>query len=241
VVAIVGYTNAGKSTLFNRLTGASVRARDQVFETLDPTMREVRLASGRRIILSDTVGFISDLPTALVAAFRATLEEVVEADLVLHVRDIAHPETEAQRRDVEAVLSGLGIDVASATASVLEVWNKIDSLNASAREEVERASARVERKPVLVSALTGEGVGDLLAGIDGCLGGRDEVLALEIPPGEGRMLSWIHDNAEVLDLKAGNSGSVTARFRIDPDIRGKLEGQLKRAGLVLARTRRPRA
>ena len=114
VVAIVGYTNAGKSTLFNRLTGASVVAKDQVFETLDPTMREVKLASGRRIILSDTVGFISDLPTTLVAAFRATLEEVVEADLILHVRDISHAETEPQRRDVEAVLAGLGIEAAAA-------------------------------------------------------------------------------------------------------------------------------
>src|SRR5213076_1663428 len=128
VVAVVGYTNAGKSTLFNRLTGASVTARDQVFETLDPTMREVKLASGRRIILSDTVGFISNLPTTLVAAFRATLEEVMEADLILHVRDIAHTETEAQRRDVEAVLTGLGIEAQAADAHVLEVWNKADKL-----------------------------------------------------------------------------------------------------------------
>src|SRR5205085_11016126 len=118
VVAVVGYTNAGKSTLFNRLTGASVTARDQVFETLDPTMREVKLISGRRIILSDTVGFISNLPTTLVAAFRATLEEVVEADLVLHVRDISHPETQAQLHDVEAVLSNLGIDAAAAEAPI---------------------------------------------------------------------------------------------------------------------------
>src|SRR4029077_1578630 len=122
VVAVVGYTNAGKSTLFNRLTGASVTARDQVFETLDHTMREVKLASGRRIILSDTVGFISDLPTTLVAAFRATLEEVVEANLILHVRDIAHPETEAQRTDVDAVLLSLGIDAATEQAPILEVW-----------------------------------------------------------------------------------------------------------------------
>ena len=130
MVAIVGYTNAGKSTLFNRLTGASVTARDQVFETLDPTMREVKLASGRRIILSDTVGFISDLPTTLVAAFRATLEEVVEADLILHVRDISHPETQAQLHDVDAVLSDLGIDAAAAEAPILEVWNKADRLDA---------------------------------------------------------------------------------------------------------------
>ncbi len=133
VVAIVGYTNAGKSTLFNRLTGAAVSAKDQVFQTLDPTMREVKLPSGRRVILSDTVGFISDLPTPLVAAFRATLEEVVEADLVLHVRDISHPETEAQRHDVEAVLAELGIAAEAADAPVLEVWNKADRLTAAAR------------------------------------------------------------------------------------------------------------
>ena len=235
VVAIVGYTNAGKSTLFNRLTGASVVARDQVFETLDPTMREVKLASGRRIILSDTVGFISDLPTTLVAAFRATLEEVVEADLILHVRDIAHTETEAQRRDVEAVLASLGIDAAAAEAPILEVWNKADRLGASERGEVERGVARAERPPVLISALIGEGIDTLLGAIDARLGAADEVLTLELPAREGRLLSWIHDNAEVLAQETAESGVVTARFRIDPTIRGKLEGQLKRAGLATTR------
>ena len=181
-MAIVGYTNAGKSTLFNRLTGAAVSAKDQVFETLDPTMREVRLPSGRRIILSDTVGFISDLPTMLVAAFRATLEEVVEADLVLHVRDIAHAESEAQRHDVEAVLADLGIDAEAADAPMLEVWNKADS---STRPRVSRRSgpfSRSGRAPVLVSAMTGEGVETLRAAIDARLGAKDEVLTLEIPP-----------------------------------------------------------
>ena len=128
IVAIVGYTNAGKSTLFNRVTGAEVLAQDQVFATLDPTMREVKLPSGRRIILSDTVGFISHLPTMLVAAFRATLEEVVEADLILHVRDISHSETVAQHRDVEQVLEGLDIELAPDDRGILEVWNKIDRL-----------------------------------------------------------------------------------------------------------------
>jgi GTPase len=232
VVAIVGYTNAGKSTLFNRLTGASVTAKDQVFETLDPTMREVKLMSGRRIILSDTVGFISDLPTTLVAAFRATLEEVVEADLILHVRDISHPETEAQRHDVDAVLSDLGIDAAAAEAPILEVWNKADRLDAAARSEAERAVTRGERAPVLISALTGEGIATLLSTIDARFGAKDEIMSLEIPPSGGRLLSWLHENAEMLEQETADSGAVTARFRIDPSIKGKLAGQLKRAGLA---------
>jgi GTP-binding protein HflX len=233
VVALVGYTNAGKSTLFNRLTGAAVVAKDQVFATLDPTMREVKLASGRRIILSDTVGFISDLPTTLVAAFRATLEEVVEANLVLHVRDISHPETEAQRRDVEAVLTELGIDAGAADSRVLEVWNKADKLSDVARTEAAREMARSERTPVLLSALTGEGIADLFAAMDARFGAQDEILTLEIPPGGGRLLSWLHDNADVLTQEAADSGAVTARIRINPASKGKLEGQLKRAGLEL--------
>jgi GTPase len=240
VVAIVGYTNAGKSTLFNRLTGASVVARDQVFETLDPTMREVKLASGRRIILSDTVGFISDLPTTLVAAFRATLEEVVEADLILHVRDISHAESEPQRRDVEAVLAGLDIEAAAADAPILEVWNKADRLSEAARSEAERGVARADRPPVLVSALTGEGIEALRTAIDARFGAKDEVLVLEIPAREGRLLSWLHDNAEVLAQETAESGAVTTRFRIDPAIKGKLDGQLKRAGLAATRDQIPR-
>jgi GTP-binding protein HflX len=239
VVAIVGYTNAGKSTLFNRLTGAGVVAKDQVFATLDPTMREVRLQSGRRIVLSDTVGFISDLPTSLVAAFRATLEEVVEADLILHVRDIAHAETEAQRRDVEAVLSELGIDAAAADAPLLEVWNKADKLAAPARAEAVSAIARIDRPPVLVSALTGGGIADLLSAIDRRLGAQDEVLTLEIPPHEGRLLGWLHQNAEVEAQETAEDGAISVRLRIDPAVRGKLDGQLKRAGLSRALLPRP--
>ena len=231
MVAIVGYTNAGKSTLFNRLTGAAVSARDQVFQTLDPTMREVKLPSGRRVILSDTVGFISDLPTALVAAFRATLEEVVEADLVLHVRDISHPETEAQRHDVEAVLADLGIAAEAADAPVLEVWNKADRLTAVARADAERALLRSERRPVLVSALIGEGTDALRQAVDAWLGGKDEIVTIEIPACEGRLLSWLHAHAEVLEEATADTGAVTARFRIDPANRGKFVSQLKRAGL----------
>jgi GTPase len=231
VVALVGYTNAGKSTLFNRITGAEVSAKDQVFETLDPTMRELKLAGGRRAVLSDTVGFISDLPTQLVAAFRATLEEVVGADLVLHVRDISHPETDAQCYDVETVLAGLGIDTEAAEGPVIEVWNKADRLSAALRADAERSVIRRGHRAVLLSAHTGEGVAALLAAIDRRLGALDEVLSVHIPAGHGRLLSWLHANAEVLDEATEDSGAITARIRITPANRGKLAGQLKRAGL----------
>jgi GTP-binding protein HflX len=150
----------------------------------------------------------------------------------LHVRDISHPETQAQLQDVEAVLSNLGIDAAAAESPVLEVWNKADRLDASARTEAERVMARVDRPPVLISALTGEGIEAMLAAIDVRFGGKDEILSLEIPPGEGRLLSWLYDNAQVLEQQAAENGAVTARFRIDPTIKGKLEGQLKHAGLT---------
>ena len=232
VVAIVGYTNAGKSTLFNRLTGASVLAKDQVFATLDPTMREIKLASGRRVILSDTVGFISDLPTALVAAFRATLEEVVAADLILHVRDISHPETEAQKTDVESVLADLGIDANAAETPLLEVWNKCDLLSSAALLEARRAILRSGRGEIMISALDGMGFDALLAGIDARLGGADEILEIDLPPREGRLLSWLHDNSEVLSQDGDDEGNLALRVRIDATLRGKLEGLLKRAELT---------
>jgi GTP-binding protein HflX len=177
------------------------------------------------------VGFISDLPTQLVAAFRATLEEVVGADLVLHVRDISHAEAEAQRHDVEAVLAGLGIDAEAAEGRVLEVWNKADLLSGVQRAEAERGIVRHGRRAVLVSARTGEGVGALLEAVDRRLGADDEVLSVRIPAGQGRLLSWLHANAEVLEEAAEETGAVTLRVRIAPASRGKLAGQLKRAGL----------
>jgi len=233
IVAIVGYTNAGKSTLFNRITGAGVRAEDQVFATLDPTMREVRLGSGRRIILSDTVGFISDLPTMLVAAFRATLEEVVEADLVLHVRDISHAERDAQRVDVEGVLAELGIDAAAPDAKVLEVWNKIDRLEAPEREEIENGARRAEPAPALASAMTGEGIDALLAAIDQRLAPGDEIVTLEIPSQAGALINWLHANTEVLARRTTKRGALIFRLRVEPAKRGRLVGQMRRAGLTL--------
>jgi GTP-binding protein HflX len=233
IVAIVGYTNAGKSTLFNAITGADVLAKQQVFATLDPTMREVRLKSGRRIILSDTVGFISDLPTMLVAAFRATLEEVIEADLILHVRDIAHAETDAQARDVEEVLNSLGIDTLSADGPILEVWNKIDLLSPVTREEAASAARFVERHPVLVSAATGEGIDALLGAIDVRLGRGDEVIDLVIPAHEGRLVNWLYEEAQVLDRQALETGEVRMRLRIAAEKKERLNAQVRRAGAAL--------
>jgi GTP-binding protein HflX len=226
IVAIVGYTNAGKSTLFNRVTGAGVVAKDQVFATLDPTMREVALPSGRRIILSDTVGFISDLPTTLVAAFRATLEEVVGADLIAHVRDIAHPDTAAQARDVEGVLHDLGIDPRDADSPLIEVWNKIDLLDADTREELRNDAARLDHPAILVSAVSGEGLPELFATIDARLGKGDAIVDVTIEPGQGRLMSWIHANAQILEQASDDDGRIACRVRIAAEKRGQLDRQL---------------
>jgi GTP-binding protein HflX len=199
VVALVGYTNAGKSTLFNRLTRAQVLARDLLFATLDPTMRKVRLASGREIILSDTVGFISDLPTDLVAAFRATLEEVAEADLIVHVRDVSHPDCEAQCQDVQRVLSDLGLGD-KLEGGVIEVLNKIDLLDRESREVVSaRAARRADQVPV--SAISGEGVDALLALLARRLGEHKDVVELAVPHDDGAALAWLYDHGEVLSRR----------------------------------------
>jgi GTP-binding protein HflX len=195
VVALVGYTNAGKSTLFNALTGAAVMAEDQLFATLDPTMRGLVLPSGRHAILSDTVGFISDLPTELVAAFRATLEEVAEADLLLHVRDVSHPDTAAQRADVEAVLNGLVKDGAlDATwpARTLEVLNKADLMGGIANVPLRDDAG------IAVSALTGEGLPALLSAIDRFLASQLVTLEVDVPVTDGAKLAWLYRHGEVL-------------------------------------------
>ncbi|MBY0380743.1 MAG: GTPase HflX [Xanthobacteraceae bacterium] len=214
VVALVGYTNAGKSTLFNRMTRADVQAADMLFATLDPTLRALALPHGGKAMISDTVGFISDLPTMLVAAFRATLEEVIEADVILHVRDISHEDAEAQERDVDQVLRQLNIDTDS--GHIIEVWNKIDRFSPEERENLANIAARrpPERPCFLVSAETGEGIEKLLAAVEDRLARTRITLDLSIDAADGAGVSWIHRNAEVLD-KHLHDGHFDMVIRVD--------------------------
>ncbi|MEO8531963.1 MAG: GTPase HflX, partial [Deltaproteobacteria bacterium] len=191
IVALVGYTNAGKSTLFNRLTGASVMAEDMLFATLDPTMRGLTLQTGRKIILSDTVGFISDLPTELVAAFRATLEEVLSADMILHVRDIAHGSTEAQADDVKRILSDLGV---SKTVPVVEVWNKIDLVDPETRADLLEEHDH-DIQPI--SALTGDGISALLDRLALAFDEEKVARSLHVAFSDGKQRAWLHQNGVV--------------------------------------------
>jgi GTP-binding protein HflX len=218
IVALVGYTNAGKSTLFNRLTQADVLSADMLFATLDPTLRAIDLPHGARVILSDTVGFISDLPTMLVAAFRATLEEVIEADVILHVRDVSHADTEAQSHDVADVLRQLGIDAGgSGGARIVEVWNKIDRLDQAARIQLRNLADRqpLDRRPVLVSAVTGEGAADLTATIEARLSESRLTLQLVLDPADGAGMSWLHRHTEVMEKSLGEDNRMHITVRAD--------------------------
>lgn len=226
VAAIVGYTNAGKSTLFNRLTGAAVMAEDMLFATLDPTLRRVRFPHGTVIILSDTVGFISDLPPHLVAAFRATLEEVVEADLVIHLRDISDPDTTAHAGDVEEVLGSLGID-ASDTQRVIEVWNKIDLLTDSDRERLLRDEAN-KTAPIAISAATGEGIDDLMALIEERVSGQLGEIAVELSPAQLGQVDWVYRHGNVLRRDNHEDGSVTIHMLATDAAREEIMRRLSR-------------
>ncbi|MBV9247869.1 MAG: GTPase HflX [Acetobacteraceae bacterium] len=218
VVALVGYTNAGKSTLFNALTGAEVTARDQLFATLDPTMRGLRLPSGRRMILSDTVGFISELPHELVEAFRATLEEVASADIILHVRDVAHPDTAAQRGDVFTVLDDMVTDGtldAGWRSRTIEVLNKADLVGG-----VERVAGRPGA--VAVSAITGDGLPALKAAIDSRISAGMQTADYRIPPQDGARLAWLYEHGEVLDRQDEDT-AVHVKVRLLPADRARFE------------------
>lgn len=225
VVALVGYTNAGKSTLFNKLTGSKVFAKDLLFATLDPTLRQLNLPEGTKVILSDTVGFVSNLPTHLVAAFRATLEEVLEADLILHIRDIADPDSQAQADDVYDILSQLGIGD-NGKRGVFEVWNKIDLLSADSLESM-RQLKTASNAPLFISAITGEGSDNLLKLIEKRIAGSDGIIELALNIDELNRLPWFYENTHIIERNDQEDGTVSLKVRATNHIREEIISNLK--------------
>jgi GTP-binding protein HflX len=230
VVALVGYTNAGKSTLFNRLTGAAVAAKDQLFATLDPTMRLLALPGGRKAILSDTVGFVADLPTGLVAAFRATLEEVRTADLVLHVRDIAHEDSAAQSQDVLAVLDDLDLDEETRQGRVIEFWNKTDLLDPEALARCRAEAARSD-DVLLGSAMSGDGLDRLVAVVEGRIARGEDVVEIELEASDGARLAWLYRHGTVLERQDGGA-CTRLKVALADDARARLERRFPAAAIL---------
>jgi GTP-binding protein HflX len=233
VVALVGYTNAGKSTLFNRLTRSDVMAADMLFATLDPTVRLIRLPHGGSAILSDTVGFISNLPTTLISAFRATLEEVLAADVIVHVRDISHADSDAQGGDVDAILAEIG--VADRAERVIEVWNKLDLLDAAARRAIAAEEMTHPSSPLAISAVTGEGIDRLLQAIEDRLARGRSLLELTLDACDGRGLHWLYEHAEVMSRRDEETG-LRLTVRVAPDQIERVKRRFASAGAAAAQS-----